>query len=304
MKPTNFHDLSYLLHENDNPIENETLTELHQSWFRDDTVGFWRMIRPYNFLRSFLNLQKSTRWLTIGDGRFGIDSMTLKKVEPTLNVLPTDLSIAQLEYAKNQNWIEKFEKVNAEKVPYADNQFDYSFCKESYHHFPRPFYALYEMIRVSKKAIILIEPNDKKDAPIALKLIRQLKIVIKQMLGRKTPSIDTWNYETIGNYIYSISPREFEKVALGLNMPGFAYCYYNDYYEKGVEFAKADAKSPVYKQVLKKIRKADLKCKLGLEVYTSIVTIIFKQKPTGEELSKLKESGFTIVDLPKNPYVK
>ena len=64
--------------------------------------------------------------------------------------------------------------------------------------------ALYEMIRVSSKAVVLIEPQDGYiDLPIG-----------------KGKHLAT--YEDSGNYVYTLSKRELEKVALGLGLPAVA----------------------------------------------------------------------------------
>lgn len=39
-----------------------------------------------------------------------------------------------------------------------DDAFDYVLCKDSYHHMPRPMIALYQMLRVARRAVVLIEP--------------------------------------------------------------------------------------------------------------------------------------------------
>jgi hypothetical protein len=78
------------------------------------------------------------------------------------------------------------------------------------------------------------------------------------------------------------------------------YTYYNDYYEKGLEFRKIN--TPDFERVQKKIAKIDFKCKLGLTNYAGIRIIIFKTNPTAEERKQLQEKGFTIVDLPINPF--
>jgi ubiquinone/menaquinone biosynthesis C-methylase UbiE len=301
--PANFHEQSYQLHESENKLENQTLTELQKAWFRDDTVAYWRMMRPFIYLSHFIQNLKGSKWLTLGDGRFGLDSIALKRVEPSLNVIPTDISTDQLEYARRENLINSYAKVNAENIDFGNDSFDYVLCKESYHHFPRPFLALYEMLRIAKKAVILIEPNDKKDTQWPREIVLQFKHFIKRIAGRKILPLDTWNFEVVGNYIYSVSKRDMEKFALGLNLPGLAFRYYNDYYEKGVEFAPAP-RSPLFKKVNKKIKVANLTCKWGFSVYTSIMIIIFKQPPDTNDIQLLQDGGFTFVDLPENPYLK
>lgn len=297
----NFHQLSYKLHKKHNAIEIGGLSELQKSWFREDNVDYWRHERMYQAIAPIL--QKNSKWLTIGDGRFGLDSIKLKKIEPSLDILPTDISPESLEFAKNSGLISKYGIVNAEAIEFADNEFDYSFCKESFHHFPRPYIALYEMIRVSKKGVVFIEPNEHYFKPFLLDAVYSFKNVIKKLIRRKAVHRDTWNYETIGNYIYSLSKREMEKVALGLNLPAIAYKYFNDYYETGVEFAKKEISSRVFRKVKRKINSRDKACKYGLATNSSITIIIFKEMPEHQEIAELKSRGFKFIKLPRNPYI-
>ncbi len=51
-------------------------------------------------------------------------------------------------------------KLNMEKVSLPPKSFDLIFAKEALHHVSRPILAFYEMLRVAKKAIIFIEPQE------------------------------------------------------------------------------------------------------------------------------------------------
>lgn len=298
---SNFHEISYKLHQKNNAIENSGLSEVQKSWFREDNVDYWRHERMYQFIAPIL--KKNSKWITIGDGKFGLDSIKLKKIEPSLDILPTDISPQSLEFAKNSGLISKYDIVNAEAINFPDNEFDYSFCKESFHHFPRPYIALYEMIRVSKKGIVFIEPNEHYFRPVIEDTFLFFKNLIKKIFRKNIPHRDTWNYESVGNYIYSMSKREMEKVALGLNLPAIAYKYFNDYYEAGVESAKKDISSRVFRKVKKKINSKDRACKYGLTINSSIALIIFKEMPGKTEIDNLKSNGFEFIKLPRNPYV-
>jgi hypothetical protein len=51
-----------------------------------------------------------------------------------------------------------YECQNAECLTYPPQSFDVVICKEGLHHLPRPILGLYEMLRVCRKAAIVIEP--------------------------------------------------------------------------------------------------------------------------------------------------
>jgi ubiquinone/menaquinone biosynthesis C-methylase UbiE len=99
---------------------------------------------------------------------------------------------------------------------------DYVFCRESFHHFPRAYLGVYEMIRVAKKGVILIEPID-----ILSKV--PLVLLIKNLCDLVSPTIinkiwkNRFSWETVGNYVFKISEREIEKIAMGIGLPCIAF---------------------------------------------------------------------------------
>jgi len=297
-------ELSYKMQSENFMESDEESARMRKSWFDEDTVDHWRHHRMITPLAPLLDRFPSSSWLTVGDGRYGLDSVQLKKMKPSIETLPTDLSTVLLQEAKEMKIISDYRKENAEALSFADNSFDFSFCKEAYHHFPRPYIAIYEMLRVSKKAIVFIEPNDKIEKKFPEVFLNAAKARIKKIFGRTIHHTDTWSFEESGNYIYMVSKREMEKVALALQLPTVAFYFYNDYYEPGVEFEKAVPGNKLFEKVKKIISRADLKSRLGIRNYSSIVAIVFKQRPEKELKIKLQEAGFEVIDLPENPYLK
>ena len=53
-----------------------------------------------------------------------------------------------------------YERQNAERLAIDSRSFDLVFCKESLHHLARPVLGLYEMLRVCRQAVVVIEPFD------------------------------------------------------------------------------------------------------------------------------------------------
>jgi len=297
-----FQEVSYKRHEKHNSLTKGTLSEIQESWFREDTIDYWRHARMYNPLTPLLKSSPKSKWITVGDGRFGLDSIKLKKIESSLDILPTDISTELLEKAKTIGTIKNFAKENAEKLSFADNYFDFAFCKESFHHFPRPYIALYEMLRVAKKGVVLIEPNEFFPFPWFGQLVLSTKKAIKKLLRIKIPHPDDFSFEESGNYIYTVSRRELAKVALGLNFPAIAVYKFNDYYAAGVEFEKAEPTSALFKEIKRQIAKRDTKSRLGYEPCSNIIGIIFKENPNDVLVKELKDAGFEIDFLPENPY--
>ena len=215
----------------------------------------------------------------------------------------TDISDRLLKIGNETGFITDFSAQNAEDITFNNNQFDFTLCKESYHHFPRPHIALHEMLRVSKLGVILIEPLDSKIEPKILNRILQL---IKRISGKLNNNYEH-EFEPIGNYIFSISERELEKVQLGMHRRYIAYTYVNDYYERGYEFISLETSD---KTEIKKIKKAkliirirDLLVKYNLISAGLLCAILFKEEPSSSLVKLLRNSGWHIKKLPRNQYL-
>lgn len=297
-----FHTLSYSRHEQQHPAHGKLLSlELYKNWFDSGTVDVWRHLRMFNLIDPLLAESKGASWLALGDGTYGTASIYINRKGG--QALPVDIHVSLLEVAKQNGMIANFAKENAEALSFEDNAFDFSFCKEAYHHFPRPFIALYEMLQVSRKAVVLCEPADWLSSPPPRRILQLLKNRLKKLLNKNVPHPDTGNFEDIGNYVYSISEREMQKVALGSNLPTVAFKRFHDVYIEGVEFEKADQNSGLLKKIKRDMAKNDLLCRLGLSTESHMTAIIFKEKPSCTLRKKLSVSGFEVIDLPENPYI-
>jgi len=87
---------------------------------------------------------------------------------------------------------------DTERLPFNDDTFDYSFIAASLHHLSRPILGLYELLRVAKEGVIVIEPNDSIVTRIATSL----------GLAREI--------EEIGNYVFRFSKRNVIKITRSL----------------------------------------------------------------------------------------
>ena len=255
----------------------------------------------------------STKWLTVGDGRWGLDSIRLKRLGVT-NVLPTDICETLLAEAKSRGLIEAYSVENAEHLTFADNTFDYVFCKESYHHFPRPYIALYEMLRVAQKAVFLAEPND-DPMPPSISVKNFMRYKVKDFLSRYglghhpvfwgKPVFYQAGYEESGNFVYSVSRHEMEKVCQGLDMPQMVVKGINDHYIKGCEYELADEeRSLIFREIKSKIDEMNERCLRGKSIYSMVLLGMFKEPMDGLSRKAFVEHGFQVIDLPRNPYLK
>ena len=129
------------------------------TWNYTDNLDYWRHQRMYKFALPVIETAPNASWLTVGDGRYGRDGIALKRLGAK-SITCTDMSATLLKRAKELQLIEEYSEQNAEKMTFDDDEFDFIFCKESFHHFPRPFNGLHELKRVARCGVILIEPRD------------------------------------------------------------------------------------------------------------------------------------------------
>ncbi|WP_128543033.1 class I SAM-dependent methyltransferase [Larkinella soli] len=263
-------------------------TDADLSLFREGDVNYF-IHRQFWQLTDAL-AKPGTRWLTVGD-LYGADAAYLQR--RGCDVLASDLSDAILSKTKAGNLIRDYSVENVEKLSFPDRTFDYVYCKEAYHHFPRPALGFYEMIRVCRRAVVIQEPLD----PIAQ---MPLLLFIRNLLDRFDTGLlrrlwkNQYSFETVGNYVFKISLREFEKMACGMGLPMIAY--------KGFNPGNVGAAQTIEQQT-RKIRFRTLLSDLSLLPSEALSVVIFKEKPTAETVQELVRQGYRMLDFPPNPYL-
>jgi ubiquinone/menaquinone biosynthesis C-methylase UbiE len=271
-----------------------------KSWLNGETADAWRHQRIYQSVEPLIEKDRNSSWLTVGDGRYGLDAQFL--ASKGCNVTASDISDTLLKEAASQNLINSYSEENAESLSFKDEQFDYIFCKDAYHHFPRPIKALYEMLRVAKKGVILIEPSDHLLHGKVLDFFSyNIKKLHSKILG-SVPDISR-DYEVSGNYVYRVSKREFEKVAMGLNYPAIAFKGVNDYYHEKMLDELVVENGPYYRRAKLAIKLLDILSKLKLRDYRLITVVMFKDINCNVQLERLESAGFEVVHLSRNPYI-
>jgi ubiquinone/menaquinone biosynthesis C-methylase UbiE len=290
-----FHQLSYDRHaEHWKTIaEDDSWKKVVSTWFDETTADYWLHNRLYEAAEHLT--EPGDRWLTIGDGRFGLDSVQLRRRGASY-ALPTDITDATLKEAKARGIIDDYRVENAEKLSFPDRSFDFVFCKEAFHHLPRPFLALYEMLRVCKKGVVLVEPQD-QDRSLAMRAIFQMKRLVS---GRR--HFDETRYEDSGNYIYAVSRRELEKTCLGINIPYIAFKEKTNVYVQGAEFERARLQSPKFLRMRATIAANNILAGLGLSKHNILMSCILKMEPSAEVRGRLSRHGWKLIELPRNPY--
>jgi len=198
------------------------------------------------------------------------------------NVVPSSLSgviFAQLQAA---GLIERFGVENAEQMSWEDGEFDYVMCKQSLHHMQRPFVAIYEMLRVARRAVILIEPQDRRQ--------------------QGQSAIPAPYYESVGNYVYSLSKGELAKLAIGANLPAIGFLDFNEAYFPEAEYAPTTPETPAFRAMLAQLETRDAQAARGERDYDRLTAVLFHELPEPALSQSLQDCGLVIHELPGNPY--
>jgi len=125
----------------------------------------------------------------------GIDIHYLQKQFDGVRFHASDISESAVTLTMNTFNIDGSVQDN-EHLSFADDTFDYSFVAASLHHLLRPHKGLYELLRVSRKGVIAIEPNDCWLTRLAVRL-----------------NLATEYERDTRNYVFRYSKKDVEKVA-------------------------------------------------------------------------------------------
>jgi len=92
---------------------------------------------------------------------------------------------------------------NCEALALDSRSFDLVLCKEGLHHLARPVQGLYEMLRVCRDAVVIMEPNHTMAGRI-LQILR---------LGSVYETNQQNNLECRDNFVYRWSRRQLESIS-------------------------------------------------------------------------------------------
>lgn len=293
-------ELSYKAHKNNLKSKIDENDERLMHIKNKNCISYQLKKRTLDSLKPFLNSRDE--WLTVGDYN-GLEANYL--IENGQKVIASDLTDVFLKEAKNDKLINDYKIINVENIDYPDNSFDYTICKEAFHHFPKAYIGLYEMIRCSRKAAIIIEPID-----VITKM--PLLLFIKNVLDRINPMLinkiwkNRFSFEIVGNYVFKISEREVEKIAMGLGLNAIAFKRVNLILNPGLKKSVMN-ENPInmkaWRKVKQSIRLKNFFSFLKIVPYNHLLCMVFKSSPSAEVRKNMKKMGYVIIDLPKNPYI-
>ena len=270
------------------------MKELPSCYVNPRSIDAWRHERMYTTIAPLLQVDPNATWVTIGDGRFGSDAYFL--IRHGINTMATSLTDNTLTIAKRHGFIHEFKSINAENIALPDNSYDYVLCKEACHHVPRPPIAIYEMLRVAKKAVILIEPQEENSK----RLLRRPKDLIKKVVRKQKSTL----FEPSGNYIFRISHHEITKMMTAIGYPTMATKRLNDFYHPRLADKKYALLSFQTLATKLAIAVQDALCFLKMLDFGLATIILFKVSPTANLVSVLKKHGYRVNSLPRNPYLQ
>lgn len=230
--------------------------------------------------------------MTVGDGRYGSDAAYLHA--QGVDVIATSLTDERLRYAYEKGHIPVYRAENAERISLTDGAVDFVLCKEAYHHFPRPPIALYEMLRVARMAVVLIEPLDNSKILDGVK--RKLKTLIR---GDREQQ-----FEPSGNFLYRLNIRELGKLMTAIGETAIAYKGINDFFHG--RFANYAAHELNIGALLTHsgITAQNALSRAGLLGFGLGCVVVFKGEPRADVCKALHVAGFKMIPLPRNPYVQ
>lgn len=164
-------------------------------------------------------LNSSSSVLVVGAGPVDIkvfNDLGFKKVKYT-NLI-TNKKFSQIKYG------------NMENLKYRDKSFDYAVVHASLHHTSKPYKGIYEMFRVSRKGILIIESHDNFVMRLLIKFNLTEDIEVSSIkyggLSINKGGVDGTN---IPNYIYRFTERELTKFSKSLDFSKSHKIYFDHY---------------------------------------------------------------------------
>ncbi len=271
-----------------------------------ESVDAWRHLRMLDFAECLAN--PSDHWLTIGDA-YGHDAKILK-YKGIKHVTASNLDASFLKKGHSLGEVGLYKELNAEKLDLPDGAFEYVLCKEALHHMPRPYLAIYEMLRVSKKGVFFIEPQDSYIDWPARKTQFYREIVKDDLVGEKISfrkndtdeeiiksAIDWWE-DGAFNYVYTFSKREIRKITLGLGIPFYGMKCFNDYYENDIAKELIANDGPGFTKTKQQIDLQDKLCSVIGKSSAYITGLLFKQTPSEDERKKMLDLNYEFAFTP------
>lgn len=190
----------YEHHSNHYKVIKDRGLEGYDGFINSDSIWYFMHTHCLDDIKIFFDSISRSKFLTVGDGYCGRESVHIKRFGHYVH--SSDIETCLIEIAYNNKLIDEYSSQDMNKLDFNDNDFDYVLTKESLHHLSEPYKGLYEMLRVAKNGVILIEPNGDNDQK------------------------DTFTgYEVSGNYMFTFTSHELIKIGLSYGYNYFVWTY-------------------------------------------------------------------------------
>lgn len=191
--------------------------EWHIKWYQDileggpekwdgfinpDSIWSWMHTYCIDHIKEFFQNIPPSTFLTLGDGYCGREAIHIKRLNSLHHVHASDFQPCLVEVAYKMGLVDEFSNQDMGALSFEDESFDFVFIKESLHHMSAPYKGLYEMLRVAKKGVILIEPS-----------------------GDNEPKYCFNRYEETGNFMFGFSTHNLIKVSLSYGIKNCVWTY-------------------------------------------------------------------------------
>lgn len=266
-------------------------------WLTPGNADYWGNMLALEVLEKPMKALKSLSVVTVGDGKGGKEAVFFGSTGH--RVLATDVSTVVLEEAKKRELIEECAKADAEALPFDDESYDIVATKETLHHLPRPYLAIYEMLRVARKGVIIIEPHYRHPSLDQMSLATCIRHVIRRIIkGRRVGQphkVPPASYEVSGNFKFQFNPYELTQLARAAGLPAIAYGYAHHFFQKGCDSIKGNELERL--NAVKRQEFAIQDAKEGLQARPFLVAVLWKEKMPDDFAAALREQRFQLYEL-------
>lgn len=265
----------------------EHIVGVRDQLLNENTVGFLFHAQQMEKILPILRHFSGAYWLTVGDGRNAFEARFLMR--HGAKVLASNLDPTLLKHTKDLGLISEYAVEDVEHLSFPDKTFDFVCCKDTLHHCLAPWSALYEMMRVARKGIFLIEPFDHSFYESAIYGNR-----------KEMPYHDF--EKGPGNYVYSFSEREMEKLGVSRGWRCLAVRGMCKLEGHGIEHASTDPED--LRKQRERVDEFEEMARQGKANWVNLGVLLLREKPDPALRKDLQDTGFKVIDLVVNPYIK
>ena len=173
------------------------------------------------------------------------------------------------------------------------------FMKETLHHLARPYLGLYEMLRVAREGVVLIEPHYNHLALHRIGVKWLVRHLLRRLIGRyRVPDFHVMpaeEYEASGNFVFRLNPYELAQIARSAGVPTLVLGYSHFFYQTGCEKITGTALRELIAQKQCDFHRSDEK--YGIDSRPLLIALLWKTPLSSDFDRALKENGFKIFSL-------